>query len=155
MFNLIKNSSATNYEKSLVVFSQLASLTDNMVREGDILNALFKLKKPISLDSSNDEDLVYNISKMVFNMCGQGDISWFNDQHPQRIRAKYFRLTEEGLRKADHAIYKGSLLEQEVRDSIATVADEVITGSRSRYYFGKGQFPKLSRYVSFMKPEEK
>jgi hypothetical protein len=107
------------------------------------------------LDSSNDEDLVYNISKMVFNMCGQGDISWFNDQHPQRIRAKYFRLTEEGLRKADHAIYKGSLLEQEVRDSIATVADEVITGSRSRYYFGKGQFPKLSRYVSFMKPEEK
>ena len=152
MFPLIRDTLATNYEKSLVVFSQLASLTSNMVREEEIITSLIQLKKPLELYRLYPHNMIYSLR------CG-GDIFRFDDQHPQRIRARYFRLTEEGLNKVDHAIYKSSLLEQEVRDSIATVADEVITKINpkhvfGRHYFGKEEnFPALPRYVSFMKPE--
>jgi hypothetical protein len=153
MFPLIRDTLATNYEKSLVVFSQLASLTSNMVREEEIITSLIQLKKPLELYRLYPHNMIYSLR------CS-GDIFQFDDQHPQRIRARYFRLTEEGLNKVDHAIYKSGLLEQEARDSIATVADEVITKINphhvfGRHYFGKEEnFPALPRYVSFMKPEE-
>ena len=147
MFPSIRDTLATNYEKSLVVVSQLASLTNNLITEDEILNSLFKLRKTLKLGRTNPHDLFYHMRK-------NGHVEKFYDEHPQRINRYHFRLRINGLHKVDHAIYKGSLLEQEVRDSIATVADEVFKNSNrpKRHYFGKRNI-HLGRYVSFDKPE--
>ena len=150
MFPLIRDTLATNYEKSLVVVSQLASLTDNLITEDEIANSLLKLRKTLELGRTNPHYLIFHMRK-------NGDVEKFYDEHPRRINRNYFRLRIDGLHKVDHAIYKGSLLEQEVRDSIATVADEVITKINPKHVFGRHYFgkssPGLPRYVSFDKPE--
>jgi len=150
MFPSIRDTIASDYEKSLVVVSHLASLTDNLITEDEITNSLLKLRKTLGLGRTNPHYLTFHMRK-------NGDIEKFYDGHPLKINLRYFRLRIGGLHKVDHAIYKGSLLEQEVRDSIANVADEVVKKSNmpKRHYFGERKNIHLGRYVSFDKQKEK